>query len=93
MRCIACGNAALVKGRLTMSDSSKVSFTPSDDPKLKQIFGMGGRPVRVYGCTRCSNLQLAVEFSEEDLERYLSFEGEPERSAVADSTGPSDADR
>ena len=37
---------------------------------------IGTREVRAYGCIRCQNLQLAVDFSESDLERYQQFEGE-----------------
>jgi len=40
------------------------------------MFGTGTRPVRAYGCLRCQHLQLAVEFSEEDLRRYQQFEGQ-----------------
>jgi hypothetical protein len=40
------------------------------------MFGVGTRGVRAYGCLHCQHLQLAVNFSEEDLQRYQRFEGE-----------------
>jgi hypothetical protein len=40
------------------------------------MFGVGTREVRAYGCIRCQHLQLAVSFSDEDLQRYQQFEGE-----------------
>ena len=35
----------------------------------------GRRPVRAYGCVHCQHLQLAVEFTEEDANRYQKFAG------------------
>jgi hypothetical protein len=43
---------------------------------------MGMRSVRAYGCTRCGQLQLAVDFRESDIEKYQNYEGEMQRSAV-----------
>jgi hypothetical protein len=40
------------------------------------MFGVGTREVRAYGCIHCQHLQLAVSFSEGDLQRYQQFEGE-----------------
>jgi len=76
MRCVACGNTALVEGILRGDDGSSPSFYPSDTSLLRQIFGIGGRAVRAYGCVHCQHLQLAIEFREGDLERYQQFEGE-----------------
>jgi hypothetical protein len=84
MKCVACGNQYLVEGVLTHSDGEATKFSPADDPKLKRALGMGGRKVRAYGCARCGHLQLAVDFSQEDLKRYQSFEGEHQRSIVDD---------
>ena len=74
MKCTACGSAALIEG--TIRFESPAQFFPTDTPVLKSIFGVGGRGVRAYGCMHCQNLQLAVEFSGRDLERYQHFEGE-----------------
>lgn len=82
MRCAACGNASLVEGELMQSDGGVTTFSPTGDPKLKRTLGMGGRPVKAYGCPRCGHLQFTVEFSEDDFKKYQSFEGERERSAV-----------
>ena len=76
MKCAACGSTALVEGILKGDDGSSPKFYPADASALRRIFAIGGRAVRAYGCVRCQNLQLAVEFSEEDLGRYQQFEGE-----------------
>ena len=83
MQCIACGGSSLVEGELVnASDGGTSKFIPSIKSKLKRAFGLGARPVRAYGCPRCGHLQLAVEFSEGDLKKYQSFEGEQQRSAI-----------
>jgi len=83
MHCTACGNGSLVDGELVSSGDGGISkFSPTGDPKLKRTLGMGGRPVRAYGCPRCGHLQLAVEFNEDDLKKYQSFEGEQQPSVV-----------
>ncbi len=77
MKCVACGSTALVEGALTDNSSGGTSlFTPKDLSIWKSMFGVGTREVRAYGCVRCQHLQLAVSFSEEDLQRYQQFEGE-----------------
>jgi hypothetical protein len=40
------------------------------------MFGMGSRSVRAYGCIHCRLLQLAIDFNEEDTQRYQEFEGQ-----------------
>lgn len=77
MKCIACGSTALVEGTLMDTASGgKLGFQPADVSTLKKMFGMGSRRVRSYGCIHCRNLQLAVEFNEEDTQRYQEFEGQ-----------------
>jgi len=60
-----------------------VVFKPDEVSVWKTMFGVGTRKIRVYGCIDCQHLQLAVDFSEEDLRRYQQLEGEqmaiPER--------------
>jgi hypothetical protein len=82
MRCSACGSSSLVEGSLIQADSDKVLFRPSGGSMLARLLGKGNRPVRAYGCPRCGNLQLAVDFTEEDLEKYQNFEGETQPSVV-----------
>lgn len=74
MKCAACGSTALVEGKLVGEDV--IGFQPGDAPWLKRIFAVGNRDISAYGCLHCQHLQLAVEFSESDLERYQQFEGE-----------------
>lgn len=76
MKCTACGSSALVVGKFIGGDGTNPSFSPSDTPALKRIFGFGSKAIQAYGCTHCRNLQFTVEFSERDLERYQEFEGE-----------------
>ena len=73
MKCVACGSTALVEG--TLIDNSS-GFQPKELSILKSMFGFGTRAVRAYGCIHCQHLQLAISFSEEDLQRYQQFEGE-----------------
>lgn len=77
MKCTACGSTALIEG--TVGDNSaggEIAYYPSDRPLIKRLLGMGTRSVRAYGCLHCHNLQFAVDFKENDLERYQQFEGE-----------------
>ncbi len=81
MRCIACGNSSLVEGKIA-TEGMDMSFSPSGDSKLKKALGLSRRPVRAFGCPRCGHLQFAVDFNEDDLRKYQSFEGEQQRSVV-----------
>lgn len=77
MKCVACGGERLVEGTLASgSGTDAVSFMTADSSYWKKFLGFGSRPVRSYGCVRCGHLQLAVEFDEEDLRRFLEFEGQ-----------------
>lgn len=77
MKCLACGSEALVGGTIfNSSDGGAVVFKLDDVPVWKSMFGVGSRTVRAYGCVHCQHLQLAVDFSEKDRQRYRQFEGE-----------------
>jgi hypothetical protein len=77
MKCVACGSTALVEGTLIDNSGGRTaSFKPEEVPAWKSMLGMGTRGVRAYGCVRCQHLQLAVDFNEEDWQRYQQFEGE-----------------
>lgn len=77
MKCLACGSAALVSGTLLeTSGGGTTAFRIDDIPKWKSMLGIGGRNIRGYGCVHCGHLQLAVEFTDKDRERYQQFEGE-----------------
>lgn len=50
-------------------------FIAKDKPFYKKIFGIGGNKILSFACVHCGNLQMMVEFSEKDKERYIEFEG------------------
>jgi hypothetical protein len=76
MKCIACGSVALVEGKLmNMGDGGTFAFKLNDVSMWKSIFGIGTRKVNAYGCVNCNHLQLTVDFSDKDRERYHQFEG------------------
>lgn len=76
MKCLACGSISLIEGELiNTSDGGMNAFKLKDVSTWKSIFGMGTRKVRAYGCVNCNYLQLAVDFSNKDRDRYLQFEG------------------
>jgi hypothetical protein len=76
MKCVACDSVALVEGTLMdTSDGSTTVFKLEAVSMWKSMFGVGTRSIRAYACIRCHHLQLAVNFSDEDLQRYQHFEG------------------
>jgi transcription elongation factor Elf1 len=77
MKCLVCGSTALVSGTLfDNSSGGSPAFKLDDVSVWKSMFGVGTRKVRSYGCVHCGHLQLAVDFSKKDRERYQQFEGE-----------------
>jgi len=76
MKCAACGSTALVEGKLGGGDASLTGFQPGDTPWLKRAFAFGNREIVAYACLHCNLLQLTVQFTEDDLQRYQQFEGE-----------------
>ena len=77
MKCAACGSVSLIEGELIgLSDGGASAFKLKDVSIWKSIFGKGTRKVKAYGCVNCYHLQLAVDFSNEDCERYRQFEGQ-----------------
>ena len=77
MKCVACGSGSLVEGSLIdTGDGGTFAFKLKDVSTWKSIFGLGSRKVNAYGCVNCNHLQLAVDFSDEDRERYHRFEGQ-----------------
>lgn len=76
MKCIACGSVSLVEGSIVSTgDATASSFKLNDISTWKSLIGKGNRQIKAYGCVNCNHLQLAVDFSIEDRERYLKFEG------------------
>jgi len=78
MNCIACGSSAMVSGSLVdISNGGETGFEIDDVSIWKTMLGIGTRKkIRAYGCVHCQHLQLAVEFTEEEVQRYRQFEGE-----------------
>ncbi len=77
MKCLACGSEAMVGGTLYDTSSGGAPAFKMDDVSMwKSIFGVGTRRVRALGCVHCGHLQLAVDFTKKDVERYRQFEGE-----------------
>ena len=77
MKCVACDSTALVEGSLMdTSAGSTTGFKLEAVSIWKSMFWFGTRSIRAYACLHCHHLQLAVNFSDEDLQRYQNFEGE-----------------
>jgi predicted nucleic-acid-binding Zn-ribbon protein len=74
MKCLACGNRHLVEGTISDGTSTDISLKLKDDSWFKKMLNIGNRPVRAYGCITCGHLQLGVEFSEEDKQKYQEFD-------------------
>lgn len=76
MNCNSCGSTNLIEGTIADNDGgTTANFVPNDKPFYKKIFGFGGNKILSFACVHCGNLQLMVEFSEKDKERYIEFEG------------------
>ena len=58
------------------SDGGNPVFKIDAVSTWKSMFGVGTRSIRAYGCVHCQHLQLAVDFTEKDLQKYQQFEGE-----------------
>lgn len=77
MKCVACGSTSIVEGELVDMKGGKMhTFKLREVSNWKSMFGVGLRGVRAYGCVDCRHLQMAVDFTEEDVQRYRQFEGE-----------------
>lgn len=76
MNCPACESESLVGGTLVDSDGGSPHFKLDEVAAWKSLFGVGTRAIRGYGCVHCGHLQLAVDFSDKDRQRYRQFEGE-----------------
>ena len=92
MKCVACGGERLVEGKVASGHGGDdLTFRPEDGSYLKAALGIGARPVRGYGCARCGHLQLIVKFTEEDLRRFLEFEGE--QPSILERLGEGDEEK
>lgn len=77
MTCNLCGSTNVIEGTIIDNNGggNLTTFVSKDKPLYKKIFGIGGNNILSYACVHCGNLQLMVDFSEKDKERYLEFEG------------------
>ena len=57
------------------SSGGSLTFLFKDLSYLKRIFGAGSRKIRAYACLHCSHLELMVEFTDKDRQRYQEFDG------------------
>ncbi len=77
MNFVACQSTNLIEGKiLDESGGTNLSFKPLEVSMWKAVFGIGVQEVIVYACVHCGNLQLNVNFSDENRHRYLEFEGQ-----------------
>lgn len=77
MNCLACGSTNLVEGNVLEEGSSRqFKFKLRDVSMWKAAFGIGLQDISAYACVHCGNLQMNVNFSDEDKQHYLKFEGE-----------------
>ncbi len=77
MNCVACESTNLIEGKiLDEAGGTKLSFKPLEVSMWKAVFGIGIQEVTAFACVHCGNLQLNVNFSDKDRQRYLEFEGQ-----------------
>lgn len=76
MKCLACGSEAVVPGTIVDLSGGKPVFNLDDASGWKSWIGGGTRKIRAFACVHCHHLQLAVDFTEKDLQKYQQFEGE-----------------
>jgi hypothetical protein len=88
MKCLGCGTEALVEGTVTDSGGDGCAFRPADTSRFAKMFGLGGYPVRAYACPACGRLEAAVDFTEEQRRKHLSFHGQ--QPGVLDRIGAAD---
>ncbi len=74
MNCIACNSTNLIEGKIL--DEYGFTFKPLDVSMWKASLGIGVREISAYGCIHCGYLQLIVNFTDEDKNRYIEFEGQ-----------------
>jgi hypothetical protein len=81
MKCLACESSNLVEGVVTDSNGAPVFFQITNNPKWKQMLGVGQRVVVTYACVHCGLVQQRVTFTSKDREQLARFDG-PQPSVV-----------
>lgn len=85
MICNICGSENLVKGKIYNSaGGSDTGFIADEASIFKKMFAMEMQEIQTWGCVRCGNLQLIVEFSEEIKKQHREFHRPP--PSVTDET-------
>jgi len=74
MNCIACKSTNVIEGDVI--DQHGLSFKPLEVSDWKATLGIGVQKISAFACVHCGNLQLNVDFSDEDRQRYIEFEGQ-----------------
>lgn len=76
MECVRCGATGVVDGSLMdTGGGGGVAFLFKDKSYWKQVFGVGSRKISAQACVHCSHLELFVDFTEKDRQRYSEFDG------------------
>ena len=76
MECVRCGATAIIEGSLMeTTGGGNVAFLSKSTSFFKQIFGISRRKISAHACLHCSHLELTVEFTEKDRQRYQKFDG------------------
>ncbi len=76
MECVRCGASAIIEGTLMdMAGGGGVAFLSSATSLFKRIFGSGSRTIKAHACLHCSHLELTVEFTDKDRQRFQDFTG------------------
>lgn len=74
MNCIACESTNLIEGEVFAQYG--LSFKPLEVSDWKASLGIGVQKISAFACVHCGYLHLNVDFSDEDRQRYLEFEGQ-----------------
>ena len=60
---------------MEMSGGGGVAFISNEGSYLKRIFGGSSRTIKAFACLHCSHLELMVEFTDKDRQKYQEFDG------------------
>ena len=64
----------MIEGSMMEGSGGDVLFCSNEISYLKRIFSIGNRKIKAYACLHCSHLELMVEFTDKDRDRYQEFD-------------------